>query len=140
MGRHRDQASIIRAILEGTAGETGQAFFAALVRNVAAALGVAGAWVTEYLAGPRRLRALAFWFENRFVPDYEYAIAGTTCEPVIDGGRLLHLPDNIVDLCFARTSSDSLVTIRHPRCGREAGPGRLSPARSRLLSTRPAKR
>ena len=98
MGRHRDQASIIRAILEGTAGETGQAFFAALVRNVAAALGVAGAWVTEYLAGPRRLRALAFWFENRFVPDYEYAIAGTPCEPVIDGGRLLHIPDNIVDL------------------------------------------
>ena len=27
-------------------------------------------------------------------------------------------------LCFARTSSDSLVTIRHPRCGREADPGR----------------
>jgi PAS domain S-box-containing protein len=98
MGQRRDQASIIRAILEGTAGETGQAFFAALARNVAAALGVAGAWVTEYLAGPRRLRALAFWFEDRFVPDYEYALAGTPCEPVIDGRRLLHIPDSVVDL------------------------------------------
>ena len=98
MGQPRDQASIIRAILEGTAGETGHAFFAALVRNVASALGVAGAWVTEYLAEPRRLRALAFWFDDRFVPDYEYPIAGTPCEPVIDRGRLLHIPDRAVDL------------------------------------------
>jgi PAS domain S-box-containing protein len=98
MPQPRDQASIIRAILEGTAGETGQAFFAALVRNVAAALGVAGAWVTEYLPESRRLRALAFWFDDRFVPDYEYAIAGTPCEPVIDQRRLFHVTDNVVDL------------------------------------------
>jgi PAS domain S-box-containing protein len=98
MGQPRDQASIIRAILEGTAGETGHAFFAALVRNVASALDVAGAWATEYLAEPRRLRALAFWFGDRFIADYEYAIAGTPCEPVVDGRRLLHIPDNVVDL------------------------------------------
>jgi PAS domain S-box-containing protein len=98
MGQPLDQASVIRAILEGTAGETGQEFFRALVRNVAAALGVAGAWVTEYIPEPRRLRALAFWLEDRFVTDYEYAVAGTPCEPVIEQRRLLHIPDNIVAL------------------------------------------
>jgi PAS domain S-box-containing protein len=98
MGQPLDQASVIRTILEGTASAVGQEFFEALVKNVARALGVAGAWVTEYLAEPRRLHALAFWFGDRFIPDYEYAIAGTPCEPVIDQRRLLHIPDNVVDL------------------------------------------
>jgi PAS domain S-box-containing protein len=93
-----DHASVIRAILEGTAREIGHEFFAALVKNVAAALGVAGAWVTEYLPASRRLRALAFWFDDRFVPDYEYALPGTPCEPVIDQARLLHIPDSVADL------------------------------------------
>ncbi len=38
----------LRAILQGTAAETGQGFFSALVQNLAAALGTHGAWVTEY--------------------------------------------------------------------------------------------
>ena len=37
-----------------------------------------------------------------------------------------------LDLCFARTSSDSIVTIQHPRCGREADPGTGRPASSEL--------
>ena len=95
---HLAEESVIRAILEGTAGATGEAFFAALVRNVCRALGVAGAWVTEYLPAAGRLRALAFWFEDRFVPDYEYQIAGTPCEPVIATARLVHFPENVVGL------------------------------------------
>jgi PAS domain S-box-containing protein len=96
--RPLDEAAVIRAILEGTAGETGERFFAALVRNLAGALGVAGAWVTEYLREPRRLRALAFWFSGRYVTDFEYAIAGTPCEPVVDEARLFHIADNVVEL------------------------------------------
>jgi PAS domain S-box-containing protein len=92
------EESVIRAILEGTAGETGEEFFAALVKNLCHALDVAGAWVTEYLQAAGRLRALAFWFQDRFVPDYEYSIPGTPCEPVIATARLIHFPDNIVRL------------------------------------------
>lgn len=47
----------LRAILEGTATETGQRFFEALVQNLAKALGTHGAWVTEYFSERRRLRA-----------------------------------------------------------------------------------
>lgn len=61
----------LHAILRGTATETGQGFFAALVQNLARVLGTHGAWVTEYLPETRRLRALAFWIEGRWVKDYE---------------------------------------------------------------------
>jgi hypothetical protein len=46
--------------------------------------------------------------------------------------RILGEREVCARLCFARTSSDSLVTIRHPRCGREADPGTGRPASSEL--------
>lgn len=89
---------LVRAIFEGTAEHTGPPFFEALVRSLASALGVAGAWVTEFDPQRRRMKALSFWFQDRFIPDYEYALAGTPCEPVIDRCALFHVPDNVIDL------------------------------------------
>jgi PAS domain S-box-containing protein len=88
----------LRAILQGTATETGHGFFAALVQNLAKTLGTHGAWVTEYFPETRRLRALAFWMEGQWVEDYEVDIAGTPCERVIDTAKLVHFPDRILDL------------------------------------------
>ena len=88
----------LRAILEGTATETGQQFFAALVQNLGKTLGTHGAWVTEYFPEQRRLRALAFWMDGQWVKDYEVDIAGTPCERVIDTAKLVHFPDRILDL------------------------------------------
>ena len=70
----------LRAILEGTATETGQQFFTALVQNLVKALGTHGAWVTEYFPETRRLLAFAFWMDGQWVKDYEMDIAGTPCE------------------------------------------------------------
>ena len=67
----------------GTAGEIGGAFFAALVKHLARALGTRCAWVTEYLPETHRLRALSFWVGDHYQDDYEYDVAGTPCEPVI---------------------------------------------------------
>ncbi len=89
---------LLQTILEGTATEIGEDFFAALVRNVAAALDTRGAWVTEYLPARRELRALAFWFDGDYVEGYRYAIDGTPCEPVIDRAEMLHVPDRVVEL------------------------------------------
>jgi len=86
------------AILEGTAAETGQGFFSALVKNLAKALGTHGAWVTEYFPETRRLRALAFWLDGQWVSDYEIDIAGTPCGEVIDKAQLVHFPDNVLDI------------------------------------------
>lgn len=88
----------LRAILEGTATETGQRFFEALVQNLAKALGTHGAWVTEYLPETRRLRALAFWIDGQWVKNYEVDIAGTPCERVIDTAKLVHFPDHILEI------------------------------------------
>jgi hypothetical protein len=60
-----------RAILQGTATETGHGFFTALVQNLAEALGTHGTWVTEYFPDTRRLRALAFWMDGQWLKDYE---------------------------------------------------------------------
>jgi len=96
--RDLDEDAALRTILAGTAEATGEQFFAALVKNLCHALHTHGAWVTEYLAEERRLRALAFWLDGRLVDDYEYEIKGTPCEPVIDGTRLVHIPENVVEL------------------------------------------
>ena len=44
-----DDDAVLRKILEGTATSTGTGFFAALVLNLAEALGTHGAWVTELI-------------------------------------------------------------------------------------------
>jgi len=91
-------APALRRILQGTAAETGESFFRALVENLAGALGTYGAWVTEYLPDSRRLRALAFWLGGRWVEHFEQAIDGTPCEAVVDGQRLVHYPERILEL------------------------------------------
>jgi PAS domain S-box-containing protein len=93
-----DQDAAIRLILEGTATETGENFFSALVEALSRALGTAGAWVTEFLCEERRLRALAFWMDGEWVQDYEIDIEGTPCADVIDKARFLHVPDRLVEL------------------------------------------
>lgn len=51
-----DEVAALRLVVEGTVSETGGEFFRALVRNLARALSTTGAWVTEWLPEPRRLR------------------------------------------------------------------------------------
>ncbi len=93
-----DENAALRMILEGTATETGEAFFKALVENLAKALNMKGAWVTEYLEKEGVLRSIAFWLDDALVDEYEYKISGTPCEPVIEERRLVHVPENVVAL------------------------------------------
>ena len=92
------EVDVLRTILAGTSGEGGSRFFAQLVQNLARILRTRGLWVTEYLETTRRLRALAFWFNGEWVMDYEYDVAGTPCESVVDNRRLIHIPERVVEL------------------------------------------
>jgi PAS domain S-box-containing protein len=92
-----DEDAALRIILEGTAQATGEQFFRDLVRNLARAMGTHGAWVTEYLPETRRLRALAYWYGDRFEP-WEAPIDGTPCEAVVSGRQLVHIPENVISL------------------------------------------
>ncbi|MGB8427799.1 MAG: hypothetical protein WCD88_18580, partial [Desulfobacterales bacterium] len=66
---HLENDDPLRMLLEGTATTTGERFFEALVENLAWALSTKHAWITEYNADLRRLRALAFWVDGELVPD-----------------------------------------------------------------------
>ena len=93
-----DVDAALRTILEGTATETGEQFFKALVKNLAAALNTHGAWVTEYFPESRRLRALAFWMGDQWLHGWEMVVDGTPCERVIDQRCLIHIPDNLLNI------------------------------------------
>ncbi len=87
--RERRRAEkLLRAILEGTAAETGEAFLRALAKNLALALEVRCAFVSE-IAGPNRARALAFWNDGAFSDRFEYPLARNPCEAVIAKGELV---------------------------------------------------
>jgi PAS domain S-box-containing protein len=93
-----DDGSIIRAIFEGTAGSTGEQFFAALVKNLARVLNTYSAWVTEYIEETKSLRTLAFWVDGRLIENITIDITGTPCEVVINNVHLVHFPDNMMQL------------------------------------------
>jgi PAS domain S-box-containing protein len=92
------EEAALRLVVEGTASETGAGFFRALVKNLAAVTGTAGAWVTEYLQEAGRLRSYAFWLDGQFVEQFEYDVAGTACAPVVDSKKMVHIPDRLIEL------------------------------------------
>ena len=69
--------TILKKIVEGTASETGEGFFNALVKNLALALDVPAAWVTEYV---------------------EFMAEGTPCAAVLDRNRMVHVADRIEEV------------------------------------------
>ncbi len=93
-----DEERALRAVVEGTASETGEGFYRALVRNLALALDTHGAWVTEFHPGTKSMRVLAIWFGGRWVENFEYPIEGTPCAAVIDRTDLIHIPDQVLTL------------------------------------------
>jgi PAS domain S-box-containing protein len=98
MLHHVDEGSILRAIFEGTANSTGEQFFAALVKNLAGVLKTYSSWVTEYIEETNKLRTLAFWVDGRLVENFTIDVTGTPCEVVIRSVRLVHFPDNMMQL------------------------------------------
>lgn len=87
---------MLHEIAEGTAGESGDAFFRALVRHFARALKVPCAFVTECVDYPAsRLRTLAFWSDEGFLDNFEYALTGTPCEAVVQGGTTCFHPRGV---------------------------------------------
>jgi PAS domain S-box-containing protein len=92
------EAEALRAIVAGTASETGEAFYEALVANLARTLGTHGAWITTYDKEQNVLRALAFRLGGEWLRGYVYPVKGTPCEVAIRETRMVHIPDRIIDL------------------------------------------
>src|ERR1041384_2800923 len=84
---------LLRAIIQGTAATTGTQFFRSLVRHLAEGLHVRFAFVAECLPN-LRARSLAFFQDQDFGADFEYALPGTPCMEVARG-RVCHVPDRL---------------------------------------------
>ena len=95
--RPGEQEMLVR-LLEATADKTGPEFFRALVEGLAKALGVSGAWVTDYLADQRLLKARAFWLSGKWIEDFAYSTPGTPCASVVEQCRVLHVPERVIEL------------------------------------------
>jgi formate hydrogenlyase transcriptional activator len=94
-----DIDQILRRIFEGTASETGEAFFQALVRSLAGTLGGRYAFVSEFVPGATaRVRTLAFWSGDGFLENVEYDLEDTPCEQVLLKGEVCFYPRNIQTL------------------------------------------
>src|SRR5208282_436872 len=92
-GLAADDTAALRAIVEGTANTTGEAFFQSLVRHLAAALGTHYAFVAEFVGGTR-VRTLAYWIRGQIADNVEFDVIGTPCEEVVRG-KLCHHPSGV---------------------------------------------
>ncbi|HVU03475.1 MAG TPA: sigma 54-interacting transcriptional regulator [Polyangiaceae bacterium] len=92
------ELAALRSIVEGTATETGEGFFGALVEKLAAAMNTMGAWVAVWDDASATLRAIAMKMGDRRLDGLSYAVHGTPCQTVLEERRLLHIPERMVEL------------------------------------------
>jgi len=86
---------ILHRLVEGTAEMTGEAFFPALTKTLAEALGVSCAFVGEQMA-PGEVRTLAMWLDGELQKSITYSLAGTPCERVV-GREVYYCPRSVCE-------------------------------------------
>jgi predicted ATPase len=88
--QRRQAEETLRSIMEGTAGVTGDNFFASMVRHLADTLQVRYAFVTECrdylkLGAKAKAKMVAFWQGDRLAENVSYELASTPCLNVFAG-------------------------------------------------------
>src|SRR5205809_3544705 len=94
--RSKRSEELLCAIIQGTVSVTGTQFFRSLVQHLAQGLHVRWVFVAECLPN-LRARSLAFWQDENFGEDFEYALPGTPCMEVAQG-RVCHVPDRLAEV------------------------------------------
>ena len=80
----REQSEMLRAIVTGTAAETGDDFFPTLVSHLSSVLGVQYAVVGEIQQGPiKTIRTIAVSAGGVSVDNFEYPLPDTPCETTL---------------------------------------------------------
>jgi signal transduction histidine kinase/DNA-binding NarL/FixJ family response regulator len=76
---------LLRAVDESVAAHTGKDFFPQLVRAVAKSLGAHCGFVSEFDHANYCAQVLAFYCDDAFADPFQYPLAGSPCECVLDG-------------------------------------------------------
>lgn len=80
----RERSDMLRAIVAGTAAETGEDFFSTLVCHLSLVLGVQYAVVGEIQHNPvKKIRTLAVSANGNLVDNFEYPLMNTPCETAL---------------------------------------------------------
>ncbi len=104
-------------LLEVTSVATGEDFYRALASGVAECLGVKFCMVGHHVPGDTStVRLRAVFGEGRFLPSFDYQLAGTPCENVHELG-LCHFPSRAAhlfprDVMLAEMGIDSYLALR----------------------------
>ena len=110
--RQRTEA-VLRKIVMGTASVTGDAFFDALVRNLAEALGVTYAMVTEVVEPSDQFQTLAFWSGDHLTENIEYSLSGTPCGEAIESKRICQFSDDLQGLFAEFTTIAQMQAVSY---------------------------
>jgi len=80
----KEAEDVLRSIVEGSAGATGQEFFRILVKSLAGSLGFRYAFVGE-VPDPvkNRVRTIAVWANGEYADNFEYDLEGAPCEKIV---------------------------------------------------------
>ena len=87
----------LRKIAEGIKSETGEPFFSSLVRHLALVLNCQYAFVSELSKDRLSFRTRAVWGRGQFLQNFDFPLAGTPCEAVLNG-HTAHYPEKLCQL------------------------------------------
>ena len=129
-----------RPVVEATADKAGLELIRHLVKDLSKTLGVDYAFVAEFAGAVDRVRTVAFWSKEHWINNFEYNLAGTPCERVVNGETRLY-KDNIQGL-FPQDSELAALGARSylgvPLRGAHGQPlGHLAALDSRPMSDDP---
>jgi GAF domain-containing protein len=107
---------LLRALDESVAAHTGQEFFPQLVKAVARSLGAHCAFVSEFDHANYCAHVLAFYCDDAFADPFQYPLAGSPCECVLDG-QIVAFESRIQDMfpverdALAKLGAESYLAI-----------------------------
>lgn len=81
----------LRAIVDAASEGSGDEYFRALVRTLARVVETRWAFVAQFSTPDHaRARTIAFWDKDHFAENFEWTLAGTPCEDVVQGNLCHH--------------------------------------------------
>ncbi len=96
MSQRQKAEAALQHVVAGTASVTGQEFFYALVRHLAAAFDVPYAMVSEAVGDPpHALNTLGVWFDGELGANFQYPLPNTPCERVIQDAKSYCVPERL---------------------------------------------
>jgi formate hydrogenlyase transcriptional activator len=86
-----EELTALHAIIDAASYGSGEEYFQALVRTLARVVDTRWAFIAQFSSPENhtKARTIAFWDRDRIADNFEWALAGTPCEDVVQG-KLCH--------------------------------------------------